>query len=67
MKCKAECDTLRQDMGAVGRELALANDKIAALEREKLELIGSLTTVSKEWETKNDKIALVCVTLNPKP
>ena len=26
-------------------------------EREKLELIGSLTTVSREWEAKNDKIA----------
>ena len=31
--------------------------KLEVFEREKVELIGTLATVSKEWEQKNHKIA----------
>ena len=57
MAAKAECDKLREEKVALEAAIAAANDKVTGLEREKLELIGSLTTVSKEWEIKNEKIA----------
>jgi chromosome segregation ATPase len=58
MTAKAEFAKLSQDKAEVDRQLASALEKITALEREKLELIGSLTCVSKEYEGKHDKFAL---------
>ena len=57
MAAKAAYDKMLEEKTAMGAKLGESTDKMAALEREKLELIGSLSTVSKEWEVKVGKMA----------
>ena len=57
MNAKAAHDKMAEEKAEVVRELETASDKNSVYEREKLELIGTLATVSKEWEVKNEKIA----------
>ena len=59
MAAKAAYDKMLEEKTAMGAKLGECSDKNAALEREKLELIGSLSTVSKEWEVKVAKLAQV--------
>ena len=55
MAAKASYDKMLEEKTSLAGKLSESADKVKALEREKLELIGSLSTVSKEWEVKNAK------------